>query len=62
MTYLNYNGAYLEGLVSTAKKTMNSIKKYKTFNLCLLQAHQINSMEERINTACEQLKELNFQC
>lgn len=61
MTYLNYDGAYLEGLILTAKKTMNSIKKYKTFNLCLLQAHQINSMEERINTACEQLKELNFE-
>jgi hypothetical protein len=39
---------------------MNSIKKYKTFNLSLLQSNQIDSLGQVIDKACEQLKELDF--
>lgn len=60
MTYSNYAGNYLEGLIRSAKKNMNSIKKYKTFNLSLLQTKDIVTMEKVINSACDKVKELDF--
>lgn len=60
MTYSNYAGNYLEGLVWSAKESMNSIKKYKTFNLSLLQTKDIVTMEKVINSACDKVKELDF--
>lgn len=60
MTYLNYDGAYLEGLILTARKTMNIIKKYKTFNLSLLQDDQIESREVAIEQACDRMQTLDF--
>ena len=58
---MGYNGDYLEGLVKTAKETMNSIKKYKTFNLSLLQRNSIDSLKEDIDKACNVVKELDFR-
>ena len=60
MNYSNYAGNYLEGLIWSAKKGMNNIKKYKSFNLTLLQAKDIVSMEEVITNGCNKVKELDF--
>jgi len=57
---MGYNGDYLEGIVINAKKAMNSIKKYKTFNLSLLQERDINSMKDRVNSACDTIKSIDF--
>jgi hypothetical protein len=56
---MGYNGDYLEGLVFQAKKGMNN-KKYKSFNLSLLQAQELSSLKEVIEEACKKLKELDF--
>lgn len=58
---MGYNGDYLEGLLQTAKETMNCIKKYKTFNLSLLQRNSIDSLKEDIDKACDVVKELDFR-
>ena len=58
---MGYNGDYLEGLVQTAKKAMNSIKKYKSFNLSLLQRNSIDSLKEDIDNACDVVRELDFR-
>jgi hypothetical protein len=60
MTYSNYAGNYLEGLIWSAKEGMNNIKKYKSFNLSLLQTKDIVTMERVINSACDKVKELDF--
>lgn len=60
MSYINYNGLYLEGLILKARNAMKTIKKYKTFNLSLLQDNQITSLEVVIEEACDKIKHLDF--
>ncbi len=57
---MGYNGDQLEGAIQTAKQAMKSIKKYKTFNLSLLQANDISSLKEDIEKACNMIKSIDF--
>jgi len=57
---MGYNGDQLEGAIQTAKQAMKAIKKYKTFNLSLLQINDINSLKEDIDKACDQIRSLDF--